>query len=97
MRAVFVAVTLALTAPPSAAADLTDNQRQAECRLVEGKVVCPAPGLGRCWTGGHDPNLDQPAASLDVGGDPASPDHGHAERCSGYTAAAAALGAEPGA
>ncbi|RBP02700.1 hypothetical protein DFR50_15033 [Roseiarcus fermentans] len=95
MRAAVIAVALATR--PAPAADLTDNQRQAECGVVEGKVSCPAPGLGRCWSQGHDPNLDQSPASLDVGDNPGSPDHGHAERCSGYTAPAplgASLGAD---
>lgn len=91
-----LASALGLLAAP-ALADLSDNQRQAECSLLEGKVSCPAPGLGRCWAPGHDPNLDQPAQALDVASDPASPDHGHPERCAGYaapTAMGAAIAAE---
>src|SRR5208283_1551998 len=83
-----IAVTFALTIQPALAVDLTGNERRAECSLVEEKVSCPAPGFGRCWAQGHDPNLDQPPLSLDVGGDPNSPDRGHAERCSGYVAPA---------
>lgn len=93
--AILIASALAL-AGPAAAVDLTENQRKAECSLVEGTVSCPAPRLGRCWAQGHDPNFDQPASSLDIGADPTSPDHGRVERCSGY-AAAAPLGEAVGA
>jgi hypothetical protein len=88
---------LALAASPAFAAELTANQKLAECALVEGKASCPAPGVGKCWAERHDPNRDEPPLALDVGADPASPDHGHGERCSGYAppaATSAALGAD---
>ncbi len=90
-------VVLALAARPALAVELTANQKLAECSLAEGKVSCPAPGLGKCWAQGHDPGRDEPPLALDVGADSNSPDHGHAERCSGYvapTGAGAALGAD---
>jgi len=80
----FVVFGLLAAASAAQADELTTNQQSAGCSMVEGALSCPSPGAGRCWAKDHDPALDQPPAVIDVGLDPASPDHGHAERCSGF-------------
>ena len=72
-----------VTPLPSPPNQLTPNQVFAGCTYDGGILNCPGPGTGMCWAKGHNPYLDQPPLSIDVGTDPRSPDFGHGERCSG--------------
>jgi TPR repeat protein len=59
---------------------VTRNQAKAGCSYVDGQLACPGPGTGLCWAKGHNPWLDQPPLSIDVG-NRGSPDYDHPERC----------------
>ena len=61
---------------------VTPNQQRAGCSYEDGQLMCPGPGTGLCWAEGHNPYLDEPPLSIDVGINPKSPDFGHEERCS---------------
>jgi hypothetical protein len=49
-------------------ARLNANQKAAGCSILYWQVFCPSPGTGMCWKRGHNPNLGQPAESLDLDG-----------------------------
>jgi hypothetical protein len=64
--ALALGATLAYAHP--VAPHLNANQKAYGCSILNGHIFCHSPGTGMCWKPRHNPNLGQPAESLDLDG-----------------------------